>query len=224
MTEQVVAVDGPSASGKSTVARRAAQALGWLYVDSGALYRTVTWFALSEGAPTADRATVAGILSRMRMEFYTVEGAVRFRLNGRELRDELRSRGVTENVSPVAAVPEVRAQVNEWLRSLTRFGGLVMEGRDIGTAVFPTAAHKFYLDASPEERARRRFLQKGDGGAAANVSEVQSALKRRDTLDSGRAVDPLRTAADAAIVDSTAMSIDDVVAFIVRRVRAAEAD
>lgn len=223
MDSGVVAVDGPAASGKSTVARRAAQALGWLYVDSGALYRAVTWFVLAEGVPPGDRDGVSAAVGRIGMEFFAAEGATRFRLNGRELRDELRSREVTESVSPVAAVPAVRARVNEWLRSLTRFGGLVVEGRDIGTAVFPSAGWKFYLDASPEERARRRFLQKGDGGAAADVAEVAQALRRRDEIDRGRKADPLKTAADAIVIDSTGMSADEVAALIVARVRATNA-
>lgn len=223
MDSGVVAVDGPAASGKSTVARRAAQALGWLYVDSGALYRAVTWFVLADGVSPGDRDGVSAAVGRIGMEFFAAEGATRFRLNGRELRDELRSREVTESVSPVAAVPAVRARVNEWLRSLTRFGGLVVEGRDIGTAVFPSAGWKFYLDASPEERARRRFLQKGDGGAAADVAEVAQALRRRDEIDRGRKADPLKTAADAIVIDSTGMSADEVAALIVARVRATNA-
>jgi CMP/dCMP kinase len=218
----VVAIDGPSASGKSTVARRVAVELQWLYVDSGALYRAVAWLVLDAGISCTDREGVVGALGTIAMEFLVEQGAVRFRLNGRELRDELRGQAVTENVSPVAAVPEVRSLVGDWLRSMTRFGSLVMEGRDIGTAVFPATPYKFYLDASPEERARRRFLQKGDGGAAASVGEVVNSLKRRDTIDSRRKADPLKIAADARVIDSTAMPIDDVVRLIVDRVRGGE--
>ena len=218
MTE-VVAIDGPAASGKSTVARRVAAELGFLYVDSGAMYRGITWKALRERIAVNDPAAVVRLLSRVAAEIYISDDSVRFRLDGMDPLRELRDREVTENVSLVAAVPEVRARVNEWLRDALRFGSLVVEGRDIGTAVFPDTPFKFYLDASPEERARRRHAERTDGTAAASVREVKQALKRRDTIDSGRRAAPLRVAPGATIVDSTSLTVDEVVALIVGQVR-----
>jgi CMP/dCMP kinase len=215
---EVVAVDGPSASGKSTVARHVARELGFLYVDSGAMYRGLTWKALRERVDPSDPAAVVRLLPRIAAETYVIEGSVRFRLDGTDPLRELRERDVTESVSLVAAIPEVRTRVNAWLREALRFGSLVIEGRDIGTAVFPTASFKFYLDATPEERARRRLAELSGPAGAATVGEVEQSLKRRDTIDSGRRTDPLRVAPDAVAIDSTRLSIDQVVRLIVDRV------
>ena len=152
----VIAIDGPSASGKSTVARQAAHALGFNYVDSGALYRGLTWKCLRENVDIDHPADVVELVRRVELEFFVEEGAVRFTLDGEDPGAQVRSMAVQERVSDVAALPEVRAMVVQHLRDTTRFGSLVMEGRDIGTVVFPDTPFKFYLDANPEERARRR--------------------------------------------------------------------
>jgi len=222
-SDNVIAIDGPAASGKSTVARRVAQELGRLYVDSGSLYRAVTWQTLEEGGTGDDPVAINRSLEACRLEFSADEGRVGFKVNGRLLDRELRSDEINAHVSPVAAQPVVREQVVAWLRELTRFGELVMEGRDIGTAVFPSARHKFYLDASPEERARRRHKEMADGreGAGA-VDDVGASLRRRDKIDSTRKKDPLRTAPDAVIIDSTDLTIDQVVARILEVVRTNE--
>ena len=217
MTE-VVAIDGPAASGKSTVARRVAGELGFLYVDSGAMYRGITWKALMEKVGVNEPAAIIRMLSRVAVDTYVSADSVRFRLDGVDPLRELRDREVAENVSLTAAIPEVRDRVNKWLREALRFGSLVVEGRDIGTAVFPDTPFKFYLDASPEERARRRHAE-GTDGEAASVHEVRQALKRRDTIDSGRQAAPLRVAPGATILDTTGLTIDKVVALIVGHVR-----
>ena len=209
---QVIAIDGPAASGKSTVSRRVAARLGFLYVDSGALYRGMTWAALREGADCMDQAAVLRVVETCPIEFFVEDGAVRFAIDGIEPGDELRTDAINEHVSPVAANPGVRVKVVAWLRDMLRFGHLVVEGRDIGTKVFPDARVKFYLDADPEERARRRH---GETAGGASVAQVGASLKRRDRIDSGRKVDPLKTAEDACVIDSTDLSIDDVVELVV---------
>lgn len=215
---RVAAIDGPSASGKSTVARRVAQRLGWLYVDSGALYRAVTWMALRQGVDTQCAERVAELAERLDAVFYVEQGAVRFRIDGQEPRAELRGDDVTHHVSPVSAVPRVRRRVVGWLRGMRSLGDLVMEGRDIGTAVFPDADFKFYLDASPEERARRRHRETAGRVSEEGVRRTAEALRRRDRIDSGRAADPLRVAGDADVIDSTGMAVDEVVELVLLRV------
>ena len=211
MPSDVIAIDGPSASGKSTVARRVAARLGRLYVDSGALYRGITWRTLEEGRDPAVPAETLAVLQNLPVEFFVADGAVRFRIGGYEPVAEIRGERVNERVSEVAAVPEVRVQATAWLRAMADKGPLVMEGRDIGTVVFPDARFKFYLDASPEERARRRQGEL----TGTDVSRVMASLQTRDRRDSGRSTAPLRVASDARAVDTTGLSIDEVVDQIV---------
>lgn len=206
-----IAIDGPSASGKSTVARRVAGKLGYVYVDSGSLYRGVVWLALKEGVDPSDEDKISDMLAEIEVKFFLVDNAVCFSVNGDKPVAELRSVAVNGSVSLVAAMSEVRDMVVGWLRSMVRFGNLVIEGRDIGTVVFPDAEHKFYLDASPEERARRRSVEMlGDEDSA----EVRRSLERRDTIDSTREIAPLAVAGDAVVIDSTSMSIDETVTMI----------
>lgn len=213
---RVIAVDGPSASGKSTVARKVAAALNYLYVDSGALYRGITWNVLSQGGDPGKSGDVLDCLARMKIDIFVAEGAVRFRLGGVEPVAEIRSQRVCEGVSEVAALPEVRTAVTGWLRGMTQFGSLVMEGRDIGTVVFPAADAKFYIDASPEERARRRHAETRKDG---DLRSVMTSLENRDRKDIGRKAAPLKVAADAVVIDSTGLSVDDVVEKIIQSIK-----
>ncbi len=210
----VIAIDGPSASGKSTVARETARCLDYYYVDSGALYRAVTWFALRDGLDPRDSRAVEALAAGLEPEFFVMAGAVRFKIRGVQLSGELRTVTVNEAVSVVSGFPGVRACVVAWLRDMSRLGPLVVEGRDIGTVVFPGARRKFFLDASEGERARRRHAQTEEVGTSASVADVELSLKRRDSMDTRRAVAPLAVAPDAIIVDSTGMTIDDVVSFV----------
>lgn len=216
---KVVAIDGPAASGKSTVSRRVAAQLGMLYVDSGALYRGVTFAALKAGVDTSDAAAVVDAMNSARFEFFIRDGGVRFSIDGVEPNTELRTDQINHHVSPVATVPEVRRQVTEWLRRMTEHGDLVMEGRDIGTAVFPDTEHKFYLDASAEERARRRHSEEEGTGHESSVDSIGESLKRRDRIDSTRVTDPLKVAPGACILDSTAMAIEEVVSLVLEKIR-----
>jgi cytidylate kinase len=225
MSNWTIAIDGPSASGKSTVSRQVAAALGAVYVDSGSLYRGLTWACLEARIPAWDEAAILGVLEQQRASFFVEDGAVRYTFNGKDPRAALRSGPVVEHVSRVAAIPGVRRWVVERLRGLIRFGNLVMEGRDIGTVVFPDAIHKFYLDARPEERARRRQRELAGAGAApvpGELEEVSESLARRDALDRSRTSDPLRVAPGAVVLDTTAMTLDQVVAAILTHVRGGE--
>jgi len=212
----VIAIDGPAASGKSTVARRVAEATGALYVDSGALYRAVAWKVLEAGGDPQDADGVASMAAAIRMRFFVDGPAVGFAIDDQMPGVALRTERVNQAVSPVAANPGVRERVTGWLRDMTALGRLVMEGRDIGTVVFPSAPFKFYLDASPAVRAQRRHAEMAE---ALSVDAVGASLSRRDQIDSRRATAPLAMAADAVVVDSSGMGVDDVVAFVLDTVR-----
>lgn len=217
--EMVVAIDGPAASGKSTVARRVAAAVGFLYVDSGSLYRGITWKALRRGVSVDNEAAVLSLLDRLDVRFDTVDGRVQFSLDGEDPGDGIRSMAVNERVSKVATMPAVRRKVNTWLRDMLRLGALVVEGRDIGSAVFPGAQWKFYLDADPEERARRRHAETVGKVPDVDAEAIRSGLRMRDDMDSRRKMDPLKTAPDAMIIDTTHLSIDEVVTKIASAVK-----
>ncbi|MDQ1460597.1 MAG: CMP/dCMP kinase [Actinomycetota bacterium] len=217
----VIAIDGPSGTGKSTVARGVAAALSLPVLDTGAMYRAVTLAALEAEVPLDDAEACAAIA---RQCVVTLEDGGVTLLDGRDVHAEIRGPVVTAAVSIVAAHPPVRevlvARQRAWV---AEHGGGVVEGRDIGTVVFPDATVKVYLVAADEERARRR--QRDELAAARNVAveEVKAALDRRDAIDSGRTVSPLRPADDAIVIDTTDLDVDSVVADVVARVRAAEA-
>lgn len=217
----IVAVDGPSASGKSTVSRRAAQALGFVYVDSGAVYRGVTWKCVKAGIDVKDAQAVTNLLIRMNMELVLRDGAVGYLIDGEDPGQEIRAEPVRERVADIAAQQSVRVYIVEKLRLMQKFGSLVMEGRDIGTVVFPDTPFKYYLDADPEERARRRAAEIQQTEGAGDVGEVLSSLRRRDQKDSSRATAPLQIALGAKIINSTGMTIDQVVDTIVSDLRQA---
>ncbi len=219
MPADAIAIDGPSASGKSTVARRVAEALGRVYVDSGAVYRGITWRVMALGVASGDVAGVVAAVGRMRVAASVLERAVKFTYDGFDPGGAIRTAPVAERVSEIAAVPEIRAKVTGLLREAAGFGPLVMEGRDIGSIVFPGARHKFYLDADPQERARRRAAEgQGEDG---EVKRVLGAISRRDARDSGRVTAPLRVAPGAIVIDTTGLSLDQVVARVIAALREA---
>ena len=211
----IVAVDGPSASGKSTVSRRTAQAVGFMYVDSGALYRGVTWKCVKEGVDVKDSQAVTNLLIRMNMELVLRDSSVGYLIDGEDPGQEIRAEPVRERVADIAAQQSVRVYIVEKLRLMTKFGNLVMEGRDIGTVVFPDTPFKYYLDADPEERARRRAAEIKVQEGTEDVGAVLSSLRRRDQKDSSRATAPLQIALGAKIINSTGMTIEQVVDTIV---------
>jgi cytidylate kinase len=216
---RVIAIDGPSASGKSTVARRVAAELGRLYVDSGALYRAVTWRAMEHGVEQGDIEGVINSLHEMEVLFRVGDGAVCFTVDGHDPGLALRTETLNRRVSEVAATPAVRDQVVTWLRDMLQFGGLVMEGRDIGSVVFPDAEKKIFLDADPDERARRRHAEYAGRDKVSTIGSVQSSLTLRDLKDTQRKMAPLVVAEGAEILDTTSRGIEAVVASILASVR-----
>jgi cytidylate kinase len=216
---KTIAIDGPSASGKSSVAKAAAAELGCIYVDSGALYRGVTWQAIRAGADPQDAKAVVEAMHGAEWDFFVEDDAAVFSVNGDVPMQELREKDVREAVAGVAAMPEVRTFVVESLRSLKNFGSLVIEGRDIGTVVFPDSPYKFYLDADPQERAMRRYRELVAAGEDEKAHEVMESLKKRDRIDSTRGTDPLVRAPDARVIDSTSMTLEEVIRTVVDAVR-----
>jgi len=207
----VVAVDGPSGSGKSTVSRRLATVLGARYLDTGAMYRAVTWAVLRDGVDPADAEAVLKVAEDVRVEVDTDPAAPYVRVDGAPVDREIRGPDVTGAVSAVSAVPGVRALLrDDQRRIIAASSRIVVEGRDIGTVVAPDADLKVYLTAAEGERARRRSAEN-----AADLAETTADLARRDQLDSSRAANPLRAAEDAVVLDSTELGVDEVVARLV---------
>jgi len=216
---KTIAIDGPSASGKSSVSKGVAAEMEFIYVDSGALYRGVTWQAIRKGVDPKDAAAVLEAMHNADWNFFVKDGAAIFSVDGDVPVQELREKEVREAVAVVAAIPEVRKFVVESLQSLENFGSLVMEGRDIGTVVFPDSPYKFYLDADPEERAMRRYRELVAAGEDEKAHEVMESLKKRDQLDATRKTDPLKVAPGARVIDSTSMSLDEVIQTVVSAVK-----
>ncbi len=211
-----IAIDGPAASGKSTLGRRLADALGYLFFDTGVMYRAVTWAALQRGIPISDEAAVTALAESVQID---VRPASRqdgrpcdVLLDGVDVTWETRRPEVDANVSPVSAYAGVRRALTAQQRRIGLRGRVVMVGRDIGTVVLPEAELKIYLDASAEERARRRYLELIQRGEQADYEQVLAGVRRRDEIDSGRAVAPLRPAEDAIILDSDKLTADEVFA------------
>ncbi|MER7363631.1 (d)CMP kinase [Nonomuraea wenchangensis] len=215
MTGLVVAMDGPSGSGKSSVSRGVARALGLRYLDTGAMYRAMTWWMLREGVDLADPAAIAARSGEPVIVAATDPDAPAIHVDGVDVGGPIREAEVTGAVSVVAAVPEVRARLVALQREVVGAGGIVVEGRDIGSVVCPDAPVKIYLTASAEARARRRSAEL----AGTTVEAQQEALARRDTLDSTRKTDPLSMADGAIELDTTAFSLDEVIAEVLRLVK-----
>ncbi|MEV0632458.1 (d)CMP kinase [Nonomuraea wenchangensis] len=215
MTGLVVAMDGPSGSGKSSVSRGVARALGLRYLDTGAMYRAMTWWMLREGVDLADPAAIAARSGEPVIVAATDPDAPAIHVDGVDVGGPIREAEVTGAVSAVAAVPEVRARLVALQREVIGAGGIVVEGRDIGSVVCPDAPVKIYLTASAEARARRRSAEL----AGTTVEAQQEALARRDTLDSTRKTDPLSMADGAVELDTTAFSLDEVIAEVLRLVK-----
>jgi cytidylate kinase len=205
----IVAIDGPSGAGKGTVARAVAARLGYRHIDTGAMYRAVAWKAVEERLDLTDEGAVAALAARVRI----VAGDGTIAVDGHDVRAAIRTPEIDAAATAVARQPRVRAVLIAQQRAMGAGGGVVMEGRDIGTVVFPQADVKVYLDAAPEERARRRANDPAHaaGKGRAAVQEVASALAARDRSDSTRAVSPLSVAADAVVIDTTGVPIDEVV-------------
>lgn len=209
---RVIAIDGPSGAGKSSVSRRVGRKLGFLHVDSGALYRIMTWQCLERGIDTSSPAAVAAFAPSVAVECRVEDGAIAYYVNGEPPGERIRMPEINANASQVATVPEVRARITAILRGLVAHGDLVVEGRDITTAVFPDSPARFYLTASAEARARRRQKEEIEKGIANQSAEaVKASLLARDKIDSTRKCAPLRKADGALEIDSSDMTLEQVV-------------
>jgi cytidylate kinase len=207
-TRTIIAIDGPAASGKSSVARALARRLRLAYVNSGAMYRAVTWWMLGQGADPRDPAAVLALLPAMPMECGLEGGVSTIWMGDADPGPHLCDEAVNENVSAIARIPEVRRLLVEKQREYAACRDLVMEGRDIGSVVFPDTHYKFYIDAAPEVRARRRALQ-----------GQRDAISDRDRADTSRKTSPLTIAEDAYVIDSSNLTIDGVVGEIIGRLK-----
>ena len=213
-----IAIDGPAGAGKSTAARRLAAALGYTYVDSGAMYRAVGLAARRKGVDPDDGDAVAALVAGVTL--VADAGGTRVLLDGEDVTADLRAADAGTWASRVAALPRVRAELLDRQRALATDGGVVMDGRDIGTVVFPGADCKFFLTASADERARRRQAQDAGNGVAGDLAATRAEIEARDRRDRERAVAPLRAAPDAIVIDNSALTADAVVARMLEAVRA----
>ena len=222
MTEHhVIAIDGPSGAGKSSVSRLVGAKLGYLHVDSGALYRIMTWQCLERGVDTSDPAAVAACAEQVEIECRPENGAIVYYVGGELPGNRIRTPEINAHASPVATVKVVRDRITALLRGMTRYGNLVVEGRDITTAVFPDSPARFYLTASAEARAARRQKEEIEKGIARQTAEaVKASLLARDAIDSTRKYAPLRKADGALEIDSTDLSLDQVVETVLNAIPA----
>lgn len=217
-----IALDGYSSCGKSTIAKRLARSLGYTYVDTGAMYRGVTLYALREGLFSGEEPMVDEIirrLPRIEMRFAIYPDGQHLLLNGEDVEREIRGMEVSEHVSPIATIPEVRAALTRQQQDMAKEKGVVMDGRDVGTTILPDAELKIFVTARPEVRARRRFDELTAKGESVTYDSVLANVRERDRIDSGRAVSPLRQAEDALVLDNSDMTLDQQQAWVEERVR-----
>lgn len=216
-----VAIDGPAGAGKSSISRRVAQELGYVYIDTGAMYRAVAVYALENGIEPGSRDIVPE-LDNINISIKYVSGEMRVFLNGADVSSRIRENDASMGASAVAAVPEVRERLVAIQRSMSAEGGIIMDGRDIGTVVLPQAELKIYLTASADERARRRYEEYVNNGVECDFDELKRDVIKRDENDMNRAVSPLRRAADAVEVDTTGNTFEQSVEIIKNMVKELE--
>ena len=213
-----VAIDGPSGAGKSSLAKRLAADLGYVYVDTGAMYRTIGLYAVRQGADLHDAAAVAALLPQIRLDIRLVDGSQHVYLNGEDVSEAIRAEEIGMAASAVSAHPSVRAFLLETQRGLAANQNVLMDGRDIGTVVLPNATVKIFLTASPEARAQRRCKELQEKGQAAEYETVLADIRQRDYQDTHRAVAPLKQAEDAILVDTSDIDFDQSFAVLKRTI------
>lgn len=215
----IIAIDGPSGAGKSTVARLTAQRLGYLYVDSGAMYRAVALAAQEEGIAPGDVSRLVELTCKLHIDLEKAPEGLRLAVNGRDVTQAIRDPRISQTASLLATLPELRSLLVAQQQRLGATGGVVMEGRDIGSVVFPDAELKIFLDASPEVRAQRRFQHLQELGIPASLEQTREEVQARNHRDRERAASPLLRAPDAVYIDTTALAADEVAEIIVRLAR-----
>lgn len=215
----VVAIDGPAGAGKSTVARRLAKELGYMYMDTGAMYRAFAWNVLQKGLDLSDEATLKKVLDDTKVNLIEKRGRLKVLLNGHDVTDKIRTPELSQMASRVSALKVVRERMVKIQREMGMQGGVVVEGRDIGTVVFPRADVKIFLDASPQERARRRYLEFQAQGKKVTLEQTLEEMIERDRRDKERKIAPLCKAEDALLIDSTSLEADSVVHQILQEVK-----
>lgn len=215
---EIIAIDGPSGVGKSTVSKRVAKATGFIYLDTGAMYRGLAYYLLGQGITTGDQKQVAEALSTFILELLPAAGEgedVVVVVNGSDITAKIRTPEISMAASRFSALPAIREKLTAMQREIGAQGRVVAEGRDVGTVVFPGAAYKFFLDASPEERSRRRYQQLQEKGELVDYQEILKQTLERDKNDSEREIAPLKKASDALYIDTTALSVETVCARII---------
>jgi CMP/dCMP kinase len=214
----IIAIDGPSGAGKSTLGRMIARELGLLYIDTGSMYRAVALAVMESSINATDDVAVGSLASRIDIELAGDPDSLRVTLDNRDVTEEIRSEDVTQMASVISTIPEVRRAMVQRQREMGQQGA-VLNGRDIGTVVFPDADVKFFLTASPEERAQRRFDEEREQNAHADFAETLADMKERDQRDSTRTDSPLKRADDAIVIDSTGLTIAEVFQFMMNEIR-----
>lgn len=210
MKNPIVAIDGPAGAGKSTVARMVADRLGYLYIDTGAMYRAVAWKVLEEKLPLSDEGKITALANRLDIHFEKQDGAQHILADGEDVTEAIRTPEATRLSSPVSAIHGVRKRMVDLQRKMGEEGGIVMEGRDIGTVVFPGAEVKVFLTASANERAQRRTLELKEKGVEADVEQIAAEIRERDLRDSSRKHAPLKQAKDAVLIETDSMTAEQV--------------
>ena len=217
----VIAIDGFSSTGKSSISKKIAKKLDLIHIDTGALYRGVTFFALENCLNDQQEIDIKSLFSKLNdihLEFRPNHQVLELYLNGKNINKEIRELRVSNNVSIVAKQPEIRDFLLDFQRNLATKGGVIMDGRDIGTVILPNADYKFFITASPKERAKRRHLELQNSGVDISREEVYENLKTRDKIDSERAVAPLKKADDAILIDNTLLNKEETIALILSHI------
>ena len=209
-----VAIDGPSGAGKSTIAKFLAEKLNFLYVDTGAMYRSIGLYAARQGVAANDAVAVEALLPNIKLDLAYVDGEQRIFLNGEDVSRSIRTEQASKNASAVSAIPAVRTFLLEFQRSFAKQNCILMDGRDIGTVVLPDADVKIFLTASAEARAQRRYKEQIERGEDVTLEAVFEAIRKRDEADSSRATAPLKAADDAIVVDTTYLNLEESIARI----------
>ncbi|TGB04513.1 (d)CMP kinase [Halobacillus salinus] len=222
MNSMTIAIDGPAAAGKSTVAKMVAEKLSYIYVDTGAMYRALTWKAIQEGIALEDEEKLETLLKERDLKLVQSEKGQLVMLDGQDVSEAIRTDEVTNQVSIVAKHQKVRVEMVKRQQELVKEQGVVMDGRDIGTHVLPDAEVKIFMIASVEERAERRYKENVEKGFDADLEKLKEEIRKRDEIDSNRSVSPLVKADDAIELDTTSLTIDQVVEKIIGVVRKAE--